>query len=77
MVQWNKIPIDLSQIEIMNENFLLMIRAANPVVENIRLVLKLKDDPIIYVYPLLDWVDQKIDVNQIDKLIGYQLFNEN
>ena len=77
MAQWNKIPIDLSQIESINENFLLMIRAANPIVENIRLVLKLKDDPIIYVYPLLDWVDQKIDVNQIDKLIGYQLFNEN
>lgn len=77
MAQWNKIPIDLSQIESINKNFLLMIRTANPVMENIRLVLKLKDDPIIYVYPLLDWVDQKIDVNQIDKLIGYQLFNEN
>ena len=58
---WNKTIIKLEDTSKLREQGLAMIKAGNPLVEQIRCVFTLQDDPIIYMYPLLDYVDLNIE----------------
>lgn len=56
---WQRKVIEEKDIEAVAPQGMAMIKAANPLVEQLRCVFQLENDPCIYMYSLLDYVDFK------------------
>jgi len=54
---WNKKIIEEQDIPAIAQQGMAMAKAGNPLVEQLRCVYQLENDPIIYMIPLLDYVD--------------------
>lgn len=66
---WNKKIIEEQDIPTIAQQGMAMAKAGNPIVEQLRCVYQLENDPVIYMIPLLDYVDAVPD----QKFISFQL----
>ena len=66
---WNKKVIEEKDIPAIAKQGMAMAKAGNPIVEQLRCVYQLENDPVIYMIPLLDYVDAVPD----QKFISFQL----
>lgn len=74
-MKWNKVPIDLKDIPALTESLRKDCQAGAPILENMRCAFKLKDEAIIHLYTVFDWIDAKIDPEKIEKYYIYQPLN--
>lgn len=51
-----------------------MVKDTNPLVEQLTCVFKYKDESVIYMYPLLDWIDLSQDKPYVSFHL-YQMVN--
>ena len=58
---WNKTPIEEKDISALVAKGKALAQAGNPIVENIRCVYTIEEDTIIYMIPLLDFIDNPIE----------------
>lgn len=56
-MSWVKQEIKLEDIGAIATQGMIMAKAGNPLVEQLRCVYTLKDDEILYMIPLLDYID--------------------
>lgn len=71
-MSWIKTEIKLEDIPGIKTQGMAMIKMGNPLVEQLRCVFTLKDDPIYYAYPLVDYVDFSTE-NEFTSFYIYQL----
>ena len=74
--QWKKLSSLTTDIEIAAflPQLITMIKSGNPIVENVRCIFQLENDPCIYLLPALDYVDIKPE-RKIVSLSIYQMVN--
>ena len=68
-MSWHKTTIKLEDIPSIAAQAQAMIKAGNPLVEQFRCVYMLENDPIIYMIPLLDYVDNIPE----EKFLSFQI----
>lgn len=68
-MNWNKKTIEEKDIPAIASQGMAMAKAGNPLVEKIRCVYTLENDPLIYVIPLLDYIDNVPN----EKIISFQI----
>lgn len=68
-MNWIKREIKLEDIPAIAKQGMAMAKAGNPIVEQLRCVYQLENDPVIYMIPLLDYIDAVPD----QKFISFQL----
>lgn len=68
-MKWIKREIKLEDINAIATQGMAMAKAGNSLVEKLRCVYQLENDPVIYMIPLLDYVDAIPD----QKFISFQL----
>ena len=56
-MNWTSVPVDLSNIPDIVPKAQAMIKAGNPTVAKLFCVYTLENDDLLYVIPLLDFVD--------------------
>ena len=76
-MRWDKKQIKLEDIPELNKYLNASCKTGQPFVENMRGVFKKKDAPVMYMYTVFDWLDNQIDVSQLEYCYLYQPFNEN
>lgn len=68
-MKWNKKTIEEKDIPVIASQGMAMAKAGNPLVEKIRCIYQLENDPLIYVIPLLDYIDNVPN----EKIISFQI----
>ena len=68
-MNWNKKTIEEKDIPAIASQGMAMAKAGNPLVEKIRCIYQLENDPLIYVIPLLDYIDNVPN----EKIISFQI----
>ena len=68
-MKWIKREIKLEDVKAIATQGMAMAKAGNPLVEQLRCVYQLENDPVIYMIPLLDYIDTVPD----QKIISFQL----
>lgn len=68
-MKWNKKTIEEKDIPAIASQGMAMAKAGNPLVEKIRCIYQLENDPLIYVIPLLDYIDNVPN----EKIISFQI----
>ena len=67
--------IELKDVPALFMQCQMLVKAADPIVEKITCAFKYKDDSVIYMYPLLDWLDLPQEREYI-KFTIYQMVEE-
>lgn len=56
-MSWTRTKIELADIPAIAQQGMEMAKEGNPLVEQLRCVYTLENDPCVYVFPLVDYVD--------------------
>ena len=76
MAEWTHRSIELENLSEIEQQARILIKDGNPVVEQIRCVYCLKDEPkIIHMLPLLDYVDNPTTKEDCIGFFFYQMVN--
>lgn len=70
-MKWQKHPIELKDVPAFIVQANAMVKAANPVVEQIHCVYTLENNTLIYNYPLLDFL-REVPTEKFTSFIIYQ-----
>lgn len=62
-MKWEKKEIDITKIPDLISWGKALAKTGNPLAEQIRCIYRIKDRPVIYMIPLLDYIDQEPDEN--------------
>jgi len=64
--------IELEDLPTFKNVFSIKVRNGEDGLDNLMCSFKIKDDPLIYLYPILDWLDLKIPLDNFEFFNFYQ-----
>jgi hypothetical protein len=64
--------IELEDLPAFKNVFSIKVRNGEDGLDNLMCSFKIKDDPLIYLYPILNWLDLKIPLDNFEFFNFYQ-----
>ena len=76
-MKWDKKFIDVQELPMVNLRLAQALKEGQGSLDTMRCVFKRKEDSVLYMYTVFDWIDAKISPTELEKFAIYQPFNEN
>jgi len=74
-MKWKKTPINLKDVDTLSAQLAEACKQAQDGLDDMKCLFKKKNDTILYLYTIFDWIDAKIPAEAIENFILYQPLN--